>query len=459
MERKFKQILENNKQEYLNRLVDLLKINSILDESTATTEMPFGKGINDCLNHFVDMAKNDGFNVVVDPGYAAHVEYGNDGKLIGILCHLDVVPVGDDWDHDPFDPVIKDGKVIARGAMDDKGPTMAAYLALKMIKDANIPLKNKVRIILGTDEETGWRGIDHYFTKYPMPEIGFAPDADFPLIYGEKGIIHGFINGNVLSEEDDLVYIKGGERFNIVLGKTKAATKSNHTEEFNSFLKEHNLEGSVKEENGLYVYEMLGVAAHAMEPEKGVNSGTYLCKFLSQYTNNKLVHFISNKLHLDHNMRNLNLYHEHVEMGMITCNMGILDISSNTSKCSLDIRYPIGLDFNNFINVLTTEVTPYGATLVDFTNKVPHYVDPKDPLVEGLYNIYVKHTNDFTNKPKTIGGGTYSRALKKAVAFGMEMPGDETVAHQKNEYLKLDAFYQAILIYLDAILFLGDLDA
>ena len=135
---------------------------------------------------------------------------------------------------------------------------------------------------------------------------------------------------------------------------------------------------------------------------------------------------------------------------------GILDINEN-GKCSLDIRYPIGLVFENFINTLTKEAV--SLTLTDFTNKVPHYVDPTDPLVEGLYNIYVKHTNDTVNKPKTIGGGTYSRALKKAVAFGMEMPGDETVAHQKNEYLKLDAFYQAILIYLDAILFLGDLDA
>ena len=459
MKTNFKDILETNKKEYLNRLIDLLKINSILDESTKTTSMPFGKGINDCLNHFVSMAKNDGFSVEVDPGYAAHVEYGSDGKLIGILCHLDVVPVGDDWDHDPFDPVVKDGKVIARGAMDDKGPTMAAYLALKMIKDAKIPLKNKIRIILGTDEETGWRGIDHYFTKYPMPEIGFAPDADFPLIYGEKGIIHGFINGNYVDENDDLVYVKGGERFNIVLGKTKAATRTSHEEAFDAFLKENNLEGTFKEEDGLYCYEVLGIAAHAMEPEKGINSGTYLCKFLSNYTNNSLVHFIKDKLHLDHNMKNLNLYHEHEEMGMITCNMGILDSSNNTSKCSLDIRYPIGLDFDNFISILKAETKPYSLSLSDFSNKVPHYVDPKDPLVEGLYNIYVKHTNDFINKPKTIGGGTYSRALKKAVAFGMEMPGDETVAHQKNEYLKLDAFYQAILIYLDAILFLGDLDA
>ena len=451
----FKDVLEKNKKEYLNRLIDLLKINSILDESTSSEEAPFGKGINDCLEHFIEMAKKDGFDTLIDPGYAGHVEYGNDGKLIGILCHLDVVPVGDDWDHDPFDPVVKDGKVIARGAMDDKGPTLAAYLALKMIKDAGIELKNKIRIILGTDEETGWRGIDHYFTKHEMPEIGFAPDADFPLIYGEKGIIHGFINGAGFSDED-VLYVKGGERFNVVIGKAEAATKKDHSIDFYKYLTEHNLNGSFKEENGIYYYEILGVAAHAMEPHKGINAGTHLCNFLSNYTNNTLVHFIKDKLHNEFNLVKLGLNHTHPEMGELTCNVGILDISEN-GLCSLDIRYPIGLVYDEFISKLTKEAS--GLTLSHFSDKVPHYVDPKDPLVEGLYNIYVKHTNDTVNKPKTIGGGTYSRALKKAVAFGMEMPGDETVAHQKNEYLKLDAFYQAILIYLDAILFLGDLDA
>ena len=58
----FKDVLEKNKQEYLNRLIDLLKINSILDESTSSEEAPFGKGINDCLEHFIEMAKKDGFD-------------------------------------------------------------------------------------------------------------------------------------------------------------------------------------------------------------------------------------------------------------------------------------------------------------------------------------------------------------------------------------------------------------
>lgn len=457
---KYKQALINNQELFIQRLIELLKINSIYDDSTKSPEMPFGAGIEKALTHFLNMAQADGFQTLKDGGYAGHIEYGGtseDAKLIGILCHLDVVPVGDDWSADPFDPQIIDGRIIARGAMDDKGPTMAAYSALKIIKDLQIPLKNKIRIILGTDEETGWRGIEHYFQNYEMPEIGFAPDADFPLIYGEKGMIHGYLQGNGFTEEEDLISIKGGSRFNIVIDKAEAQSKQDHSFAFYQYLQANNLLGSFQIKDGKYYYEIIGTAAHAMEPFKGVNAGTHLCNFFKAYTSNPLVHFVSDNLHEDFSLKKLGLEYISDEMGSLTCNVGIIDLTKS-GRVALDLRYPIGFEYDNFINVMQKNL---GSTisLADFTNKVPHYVDPHDSLVEGLYQIYVKHTNDFENKPLTIGGGTYARALKKAVAFGMEMPGDPTVAHQKDESIKISAYLQAILIYVDAILFLGVIDA
>lgn len=453
----FENIVNNNKEDYITRLKELLKINSIYDETTITKDAPFGNGIRKCLDHFLTMAKNDGFKTYQDGGYAGIIEYGGNNKSVGILCHLDVVPVGDDWTSDPFNPIIKDGKLIARGAMDDKGPTMAAYLALKIIKDSNIKLKNNIQIILGTDEETGWRGIEHYFKNHPMPEIGFAPDADFPLIYGEKGMIHGYITGKGF-EDEDIIYLKGGNRFNIVIDKAESMTKTDHSLDFYKFLNDNNLQGNYEKRPNGHYYQIIGTAAHAMEPAKGKNAGTYLALFLTKYTNNNLIKFIANHIHNDFDLKSLGLDYHTEEMGNLTCNMGIVEIEKQ-AKIGLDLRYPIGFSYDNFINIMTEQTKNKNLNLVDFTNKVPHYVDPKDPLVEGLYQIYVKHTKDYINKPITIGGGTYARALKKAVAFGMEMPGDETVAHQKDEYLRLNAYFQAILIYIDAILYLGEIDA
>src|SRR5699024_854074 len=109
-------------------------------------------------------------------------------------AHVDVVPVGTGWETDPFSPVIKDGRIYARGSSDDKGPGVAAYYALKMIKDLDLPVSKKIRFIIGTDEESGWMCMDHYLANEPIPDFGFSPDAEFPIINGEKGILTVYVN-------------------------------------------------------------------------------------------------------------------------------------------------------------------------------------------------------------------------------------------------------------------------
>src|SRR5690606_19096506 len=150
----------------------------------------------------------------------AHIEVGKGEEILGILCHLDVVPAGDGWKYPPFSVTIEDGKIYARGALDDKGPTLAAYYALKLLVDMGVDFKKKVRIILGTDEESGWRGLQYYLTKEKMPDLGFAPDANFPLIFGEKGIMNGMFTGRC--EDNGLYQLNFGERTNVVPDKAEA---------------------------------------------------------------------------------------------------------------------------------------------------------------------------------------------------------------------------------------------
>ena len=184
----YAKILER-KDELLQKTIELLRIPSVLTKFDPESNTPFGEAINDSLYYMLDLAREDGFVTKNINNYAAHIEYGEGKDILGVLCHLDVVPTGDGWTHPPFSPIVKDGKLFARGATDDKGPTMAAYFALKLLKEMDFQPNKRIRIILGTDEETGWRGIREYFKTEQMPELGFAPDASFPLIYGEKGII------------------------------------------------------------------------------------------------------------------------------------------------------------------------------------------------------------------------------------------------------------------------------
>ena len=172
--------IEKRKQNLLVDTQNLLKIKSVLDEEQHTETAPFGEGVKAALDYMLELGANDGFTVKNVDHVAGHIEMGEGEELLGILCHVDVVPEGDGWSSDPFGAEIRDGKIYARGAVDDKGPTMAAYYAMKVIKELGLPLQKRVRMIIGTDEESQWRCVNHYFEVEEMPTLGFAPDADFP---------------------------------------------------------------------------------------------------------------------------------------------------------------------------------------------------------------------------------------------------------------------------------------
>ena len=113
------------------------------------------------------IADRDGFTTKNIENVAGRIEFGSGDEIFGILGHVDVVPAGDGWETNPFEPVIKDGKIYARGSSDDKGPSIAAYYALKLLKDNDIKLNKKVHFIFGTDEESEWVGINRYLEVEP----------------------------------------------------------------------------------------------------------------------------------------------------------------------------------------------------------------------------------------------------------------------------------------------------
>ena len=448
----FLKLAKEYRQEAIELLEKLVKIDSVLDPSTITKEHPFGKGINDCLEFFLDVAKKDGFDTLNDEGYAGRILYkGTSNESIAVLGHLDVVPTGDGWTNPPFSATIIDNKMYGRGTMDDKGPVVASYIALKILKEQGVKLTKNIEFILGTDEETGWRGLEHYQKNHQLPDTGFSPDAEFPLINGEKGIMRMILKGSPCSE----FTLKGGNIFNAVIGKAVATTKIDLVEEFDSYLQENNLVGDVEFVDGKYIYTVNGKTAHAMCPQEGINAGTYLACFLNQYFDHPTLKFINNNIHLDYNMCKLGMKVTHKVMGIITNNVGIMDFNENESKFTFDIRYPIGFDFEFFKAPLKSILDIYGIIYEVVEQKNPHYVDLEDDLVKILYNSYVKYTNDTVNKPMCIGGGTYARALKHGVAYGMEEVGMPSVAHMVDECIDLDKLERAIAIYLDAIYELG----
>ena len=217
----WKKEVELRKEDLLKDLFTLLRIDSVRDDSKATEEAPVGPGPKEALEAFLAIGERDGFTTKQVGNLAGHIEFAPNPdfkETLGVLGHVDVVPVGTGWDTNPFEPQIINDRIYARGSSDDKGPSMAAYYALKIIKELGLPVSRRVRFIIGTDEESGWKCMDRYFKTEEMPDFGFSPDATFPIINGEKGILslHYDIPGEASEGDYQLLSFDAGLRENMV---------------------------------------------------------------------------------------------------------------------------------------------------------------------------------------------------------------------------------------------------
>ncbi|BDC59692.1 dipeptidase PepV [Bacillus altitudinis] len=440
-----------------------LQIESVLDEEGGTAGKPFGEKVDEALQYMLKKGQDEGFKVKNVDGYAGHIEYGEGEDIVGVLCHVDVVPAGDDWTTPPFSADIRENKIFARGAIDDKGPTMAAFYALKMLKDAGLPLSKKIRIIIGTDEESDWRCVDHYFKHEAMPQIGFAPDADFPIIHAEKGIIDAIVSFTYEQSEENKRYIlkqfTSGMRLNMVPDEARAivAAANDHDAEalktaFAAYLAENQLTGETNHTADGLTFTLKGVSVHAMEPANGTNAGIHMANFLCAHELDERGLAFTSQINAlfdqDTRGQKLGIACKDDISGDLTLNVGTIRYSQNEeAKLGLNVRYPVTADGEEVKKGIERIK---GATIEKFDNSPPHHVSKDHPLVKTLQRVYEEQTGDPAHLI-AIGGGTYARSLEAGVAFGPLFPGRPDCAHQKDEYIEIDDLLRATALYAQAM--------
>ena len=448
-----KEVLKR-KQQIIDDLTGLIKINSELTTYDPKRKgAPFGEGIKESLDYMIALGAKDGFETINLDGYAGHIEYGNQKEYVGMIGHLDVVPAGNDWTYDPYGAEIHDGLMYGRGTEDDKGPTIAAYYAMKILKELNVELSKRIKLVLGTDEETAWRGVRHYFSLYPeMPVSGFIPDADFPLIYAEKGISRIFIKG--VLEDTDLLFVQGGFRDNMVPDYAEAKLKpsKDYAGMFALFLENNDYQGESKTEDDHVYIKVVGKSAHGSTPQFGVNAIDLLFKFLKEAdVKSQVVDLVNDLLIDDFLGEKLGVAYHDEEMGDLTNNFGVIKTLGDTYQISLNLRYPNGVIFDEVVEKIKEAAAPYFAEVDVDNHQALLYEDPNSPLVKTLMDVYRKHSHDKHAQPITIGGGTFARAMKNTVAFGPHFLDKPTYIHQKNEFIDLEDFFKAIIIYTEAL--------
>lgn len=457
--------VEKRKDDLLKDTQNLLHIKSLLDEENTFPDAPLGKGVKEALDFMLSLGEKDGFIPKNVGNLAGHLEFGEGEELLGILCHVDVVPEGDGWTSDPFAAEIREGKIFARGAIDDKGPTMAAYYAMKIVNELGLPVNKRIRMIIGTDEESDWRCVNHYFEKEEMPTLGFAPDADFPIINAEKGIADIDIVQKLPDEEVgkgniEVLSFTSGKRYNMVPDHAMVTlniigNQMDVVQRFTDFMKQHQLEHHSHVENGELILEVKGVSAHGMEPKKGINAGLFLGEFLSKLELNPSASdyfkFISSYFFNDSRGVSLGVAYADDVSGELTINPGKLSYSRQSGgSVGLTCRYSVTNKIDETKKKLDDLLEVNGFAINKFKDTKPHYVDENEFLIQTLKKVYEEQTGE-KSYLIAIGGGTYARSLKSGVAFGPLFPGRPDIAHQKDEYIEIDDLLKATAIYAQAI--------
>ena len=437
--------------EDIRRLVSIRSV-----QAEAKENMPFGLECAKALNLALKMGQDFGFRTKNLDNYCGYIEMGEGEDLIGMLCHVDVVAEGENWTYAPYGGELDNGVLYGRGVSDDKGPFVIALYAMKIIEELAIPLGKRVRLVVGANEESGSLCMKHYKKHEEAFTLGFSPDADFPLIFGEKGIFHAQLRGRLSFDNLTVFKLVGGEAMNVVAPKCTCVFKSKKKydgvqDEVINYCNKNNLQYELSQEAEEVSLSIVGVSAHASTPEFGVNAISHMMALLGKIDNSStFVRGFNSIFGVEYTGQMAGIMSRD-EYGELTLNIGLVSLEGESATMSLDIRYPITQTFDANLKMLSSKLGEYGISITDEVDTKPLFVDPNSYLVQTLYSAYKSVTKDEINKPFCIGGGTYAKEFENVVAFGTAFPGENTRIHMSDEFLTVDALQKSLAIYVEAL--------
>ncbi len=436
--------------ETISKIQEIVKIDSVRDVDNAAPGAPFGPGIRQSLDLFLEMAADLGMRTFADPeGRYGYAEIGPEGtEMIGILGHVDVVPVGElaQWTKaEPFSAEIVDDAIIGRGTLDDKGPMVMNLMAVKALIECGVEFNKRVRFIVGCAEETTWECMNAYSELEEMPATGYTPDANFPVIHAEKTIVR--FDGKKTDVNNNFTLIADGA-YNSV--NDKATYTGSKIAEVTAELEK--LEATfVATDSDITVK---GKSAHAMATHLGVNAIYILATAMyNAGERSKAIDFIAEKMADTFNGEKICGEVKDDVSGLLTLNIGWAKITETEESLGFDSRIPVLVDYKQITETYKKTLENYGFEFIPFKTTEALYEPVDGPLVSTLLSVYREVTGDTETAPLTTGGGTYARAAKGTVAFGCVFGSYDMIdnMHQPNECLELRFIPMALEIYALAI--------
>lgn len=426
MHEQIKAAVKGKEAEFLAGLKKVMKVDSV--KGLAETGAPFGKGPKKALETALDLASALGFETKIVSDAVGYAQYGtNNDEYIGVVGHLDVVEAGSGWSYPPFDLTLENGVLYGRGVLDNKGPAISTLYALAVLKELNIPLSKTIRILFGTDEESGSADIPLYLATEKPPIYGFTPDCKYPAVYGERGLV--------------------GIEIVTVMPEKEVKQISNFKGTFTRSSVPDHLEVTLK--NGEEI-QIEGKRAPSNAPEMGEN---VLTKFAEIATNEHFFtgeladyfSWLATALHLKHDGSGLGIDFSDQASGKLMLTPYAFKIEKNKVHLTLSIRYPVSVTEENILVELKQHL-PMDSQL-QIIRKMPATSFPLDhPMLKIMQEVYEECTG-MDGTPVTTTGATYARTMPNIVAFGPSFPGQKGIAHNKDEYMDLADLMKNMEIY------------
>ena len=449
--------IERWKDEIIKSTCEIIKIPSVYEENN-DIEIPFGEQTKRILEYVLNLGKKLGFRTKNIDNYCGYIEFGEGKEMLGIIGHLDVVPAESGWKYEPFSGIIDNGKIYGRGAIDDKGPVIATLYAMKAVKE-QCKVNKRVRLILGLNEERDWKCIEYYKKHEESPTVGFSPDADFPCIYAEKGVLTTYLEQKI--DQDEKIKITNIDcnlnAINVVPKHCRTDLKISseiNRKELREFIRENSNENiELIEENEKLELIAHGISSHAAHPDLGINAISMILILLQKIFQKydikiELFKIFSEFIGMQYDGKNLGIECED-ESGKLTLNVGNISFENNSIKIGINLRIPVTVK----IKVMEEKLKKLENSNIKVSfegQKEPLYIDKDNYLVKTLCETFNEVAGQKL-EPIAIGGATYARAFQNCISFGANMPGEKDMCHQVDEFISIENLLKSCQIYAEAI--------
>lgn len=421
--------INEHREEFLEDLAKIIEVQSV--RGPAVAGAPFGSGPREVLDVVTEIAGRYGFKTGIVNDAVAYAQWGDDDQhYIGVVGHLDVVAAGDGWTSAPFELADRRGVLYARGVLDNKGPIMSALFGMKLLKDLGFKPQKTIRIIFGSDEESGSADIPLYLKDEAAPEFGFTPDGKFPAVYGERGIVNYQIDTPLLPMDlDQIEPIEGDQA------------------------KDHVPDRLVTRINGHYV-EAKGKRTPTNAPELGINALTVMARKVLEQNLAKgglkaYFKWLFDRFNDQHYGQGLGIDFEDEDSGKLIVTPYLLQKTEGGLKLEVAMRYPVTFTEDDVTNGLKKALIP--GSKVKVTRRILGTMhDKNDPQIKILSDVYEKVTG-LDGTPVTTTGATYARSVPNIIAFGPSFPGQKGIAHKQDEWMDEEDLMMNMEIYMTAL--------